>query len=207
MGRSNKFDYQVAIEASLIAHPEGLSLDELVELLGLKVDRSTLFRHMAHLIEQGRVERIGKARASRYRALNTAQDVPKPTPPDATLPAAAQAAEPVAPAQANAAPGEAPRLRRAGDVERRSASSRAVEYEAVVKKAVRTVVRDWKRCNHVNLQIYLSLLVKPDVLDAIAEVVEKELAGLSEDDLDRFGLTPSEFSRFIPPTAQQAAPR
>ena len=194
---------------SLNAHPEGLSLDELVEHSGLKVDRSTLFRHMAQLIEQGRAERIGKARASRYRPLNVLTSAPdrsaqNPPPPGASTPATAQSAEPVAPSQPIAPPDEAQVSHPSGSAEPQSGPSRAIDYEAVVKKAVRTVVRDWKRCNHINLQIYLSLLVKPDVLDEIAEVVEKELASLTEDDLDRFGLTPTEYSRFVPPAAQQA---
>ncbi len=200
MSRSNKFDYEAALENSLIAHPEGLSLDELVAHTGLKVDRSTLFRHMTHLIEQGRVERVGKARASRYRSLNPAQAVPEPHPPGTQHPAIAQAPEPAESPRPDVVPAQP--LPQTGSAEPTPASSPATEpiknYDAVVKKAVRTIVREWKRCNRINLQIYLSLLVKPDVLNELAEVVEKELAGLREDDLDRFGLTPMEYSRFIP---------
>ncbi|MEK7438100.1 MAG: helix-turn-helix domain-containing protein [Pseudomonadota bacterium] len=200
MSRSNKFDYQMALENSLIAHPEGLSLDELVAHTGLKVDRSTLFRHMSQLIEQGRVERVGKARASRYRSLNPAQAVPDPHPPGTQHPAIARAPESAERRRPEVVPAQP--LPRTGSLEPTPVSSPTTEpignYDAVVKKAVRTIVREWKRCNRVNLQIYLSLLVKPDVLDELAEVVEKELAGLREDDLDRFGLTPMEYSRFIP---------
>jgi len=202
MSRSNKFDYQAALENSLIAHPEGLSLDELVAHTGLKVDRSTLFRHMTHLLEQGRVERVGKARASRYRWLKPAQAVPDPD-PGAQAPAIAPAPERAERRRPNVAPVAAQPLPQTGSVEPTPVSSPTTvpvgNYDAVVKKAVRTIVREWKRCNRVNLHIYLSLLVKPDVLDELAVVVEKELAGLREDDLDRFGLTPLEYSRFIPP--------
>jgi hypothetical protein len=208
MGRSNKFDYQAAIETCLIAHPEGLSLDQLVEHSGLQVDRSTLFRHLTHLIESGRVERIGKARASRYRPLNPARSVPDPEPSHIPPPAVQRAPKfleshlPEAPSfQPPSEVHQASEINRAGPED---VSSRTPQHEAVVKKAVRTIVRDWKRCNRVNLEIYLSLLVKPEQVDEIGAEVEKELAGLRADDLDRFGLTLADFDRFVPPDASVA---
>jgi hypothetical protein len=202
MGRSNKFDYQAAIKMSLIAYPDGLSLDELVEHSGLKVDRSTLFRHLTHLIEQGRAERVGKARASRYRPLDLARPAPDPEPPNTQGPAA----QPVPESVERPLPDETPfspssevgELHQSGHTEQGGVPSRAPEQDAVVKKAVRTIVREWKRCNRVNLQIYLSFLVKPEHLDELAAAVEKELASLHEDNLDRFGLTPAEFAGFTP---------
>lgn len=175
MGRSKKFDYQAAIENSLIGHPDGLTLDELLERSGLEVDRSTLFRHLTRLIETGRAERIGDARASRYRALGAAPIRANLAPPDTQR------------AEAERVPVEVPQL------------------DAAVKKTVRTIVREWKRCSQVNLEIYLSLFVEPRYLNQVAAAVEKELAGLHEGNLDKFGLTPAEFSVFIPPASHEAA--
>ena len=191
MGRSKKFDYQAIIENSLIAHPDGLTLDELLEQSGLNVDRSTVFRHLTHLIEQGRAERIGNARASRYRPPGVAG-----IREDLVLPYTQRpAVEDVRPAenyqQVRAEPDSVPVL--------------APEYDAVVKKAVRTIVREWKRCNRVNLQIYLSLLAKPEHLDGLAAAVEKELAGLHERNLVKFGLSQADFRDFIPSGSPEIA--
>ena len=71
MGRTPKFDYRIALETELQWHPDGISLDQLLERSGLAADRSTLFRHLSRLIREGRAERIGNARASRYRTLAT----------------------------------------------------------------------------------------------------------------------------------------
>lgn len=173
MGRSVKFDYHAAIENSLIAHRDGLALDELLRSSGLDVDRSTLFRHLARLIETGRVERIGNARASRYR-------IPSNAPVPAPL---------ALPGTAHAEPAEVP--------------AAAPDHDAVVKKAVRTIVREWKRFDRVNLQIYLSLMVKPEHLDEVAAAVESELDGLHEGNLDRFGLAPADLAGFIPPASPE----
>ncbi len=175
MGRSKKFDYQAAIENCLIGQPDGLTLDELLERSGLEVDRSTLFRHLTRLIETGRAERIGDARASRYRHLG------------------------VAPIRALLAP---PDARRA---EPDSIAFEVPQHDAAVKKTVRTIVREWKRFNQLNLEIYLSLFVEPRHLNEVAAAVEKELAGLNEGNLDKFGLTPAEFSVFIPPASHEVA--
>lgn len=183
MGRSNKFDYQAAIETVLIAHPEGLSLDELVEHSGLQVDRSTLFRHLTHLLESGRAERVGKARASRYRPLAPARTTPDPE------------------------SSETQRAHETVRTEPESVPSQASAHDAVVKKAVRTIVHDWKRFDRVNLQIYLSLLVRPERVNELGAAVEKELAGLREDNLDQFGLTQDDFSRYIPPAGNEASGR
>jgi hypothetical protein len=175
MGRSAKADYQAVLESTLATHPDGLPLDELLERSGLKVDRSTLFRHLTRLIETGRAERIGDARASRYRLLGAAPVRAPLAPPDT------QRAEP------------------------KSVPVEAMEYDAVVKKAVRRIVREWKQCNPVNLQIYLSLLVEPKHLNKVTAAVEEELAGLHEGNLARFGLSQAEFSAFIPPADREAA--
>ena len=73
MSQPAKIDYQAVIEKNLIGHPDGLPLDELLQRSGLKVDRSTFFRHLTRLIEGGRAQRIGRARASRYRLLGVAR--------------------------------------------------------------------------------------------------------------------------------------
>jgi len=175
MGRSAKADYQAVIESTLAAHPDGLPLDELLERAGLKVDRSTLFRQLTRLIETGRAERIGDARASRYRLLGAAP-VRAPLAPPYTERAEPESVPVVAP-----------------------------EHDAVVKKAVCRIVREWKRCDPVNLQIYLSLLVEPKHLNKVAATVEEELVGLHEGNLARFGLSQAEFSAFIPPAGHEAA--
>jgi len=72
-----------------------------------------------------------------------------------------------------------------------------------VKKTVRTVVRDWKRCNEVNLRINRPLLVKPEHMEEVAAAVKIELALLHEDDLDRYGLA-VDFNRFIALTSNNA---
>lgn len=175
MGRSKKFDYQAAIENTLIGQPDGLTLDELLERSGLEVDRSTLFRHLTRLIETGRAERIGDARASRYRPLRDAPIRAHLAPPDTWL------------AEAESVPLEGP------------------QHDAAVRKSVRTIVREWKRFNQLNLEIYLSLFVEPGHLNQVAAAVEKELAGLHEGNLDKFGITPAEFSVFMPPASREAA--
>ena len=196
MGRMQKFDYQAAIELSLIDHPEGLSLDELVERSGLKVDRSTLFRHLTTLIESGRAERIGKARASRYRALGSARSGPGMQARHAALQPAAEPVEQQIPnASSYPAPTDTPHTDPSGRPEPEHAV--VLVHEAVVKKAVRAIVRDWKRYNRINLEIYLSLLVTPESQDEVAAEVEKALAGLRAEDLPAFGLTRDEFARYV----------
>lgn len=440
MARQQKFDYEAALENDLIAHPGGLTLDQLLERSGFKVDRSTLFRHLSRLIEQGRAERIGKARASRYRPLAAAEIGAQTAPANTERLAPAGVAAMLASYLPNATPfltaGEVQRLHLAGQAEipatppgshaghiyerlatdlahassrleggsysvleterllkhgevpaardqreavmilnhreairyivdnlasvdltgqdllhlyalmsrgllappesesvlpapadavgsayvaadSRSRCSDAVdtlsskllqvkepfeqafcllvflpglqlfeggdkgcsrvalnipllkhdlsplsfigvdehayrqgaarvyesndtamlkqifiegyvrsagnyrlghaatqavpsalpEYGAIVKKTVRTIVRDWKRFSSVNLQIYLSLLVKPDYLSEVAAEVEKELADLNQDNLAAFGLSPAEFAAFAQPAGLQAARR
>lgn len=174
MGRSVKFDYGAAIEDSLTAHPEGLPLDDLLSRSGFSVDRTTLFRHLARLIEAGRVERIGNARASRYRRRE------------------------IAPAQP---PLAMPETR---DAEPANIAAAAPDYRPAVIKAVRTIVREWKRFDRINLQIYLSLMVKPEHLSEVAVIVEKELAGLHEGNLDEFGISLAAFHGFKAPASREA---
>lgn len=223
MGRPRKFDYQAAIVGSLAAHPDGLTLDQLLERSGFEVDRSTLFRHLTRLMQSGSVVRTGQARASRYRSLGVPETGAEPPAPLAPIPAlpstgfrpaappgtepqsaperrlavSAPAHRPVAaglrPAQADPGPNPAPVL--------------PPGYEMVVKKAVRTAVRDWKRYDRANLHIYVSLLAKAEHRDALAAVVEAALAGLHEGNLAEYDLSPAEFSRFVPaaPTGSRAA--
>lgn len=209
MARSNKFDYQAAIQSKLIAAPEGLTLDELLERSGFDVDRSTLFRHLVRLIEQGKVERIGKARASRYRPLDMARidTVPEQSCmqlPAAQAPPGSPEAEP--PKALLFPPSSAAQAVSRSDLgEPDSMPVATPHYAMAVKKAVRTVVREWKRLNAANLQIYLSLLVAPEHLNEVSATVRKELAGLNADKLDEFGLTPAEFAAYTPPAAREAA--
>ena len=255
MGRARKFDYQAAIQHNLVAASDALTLDELLERSGLEVDRSTLFRHLTALIQQGRVERLGKARASRYRPLgvvgkseNQVQpEMPPPTaqsaPPvlDRSFPNPTSLQAPNTPQESGAAaqlerpavvPGavevddqagaedaaDAPvsvdsvfpksdfeeselGLPECGDLEpaeTRSAAVPAPDFSLAIRKGVRIVVREWKRCDRRNLQIYLSLLVEPEYVDALTVTVEQELAGLHEGNLEKFGLTPAELSEFDP---------
>lgn len=208
MGRSKKFDYQATIESSLLAHPDGLTLDELLERSGLEVDRSTLFRHLAQLIQQGRAERFGKARASRYRPLNAVQADPHPEPQQAQQPAV----QPVPEVVERPAPIAVPQLTPSSAVPAQHAPrpvpdkvpAAAPEYGIAVKKAVRTVVRDWKRLDDVNLRIYLSLLVKREHVEDVAAAVEIELARLHEGNLHEYGLTPAEFSRYVAPASTKS---
>ncbi|MBE0624425.1 MAG: hypothetical protein IH606_06405 [Burkholderiales bacterium] len=199
MGRSNKFDYRAAIQMTLLAHPDGLSLDELVEHSGLKVDRSTLFRHLTRLIATGRAQRVGKARASRYRPLDPGRAAADPDPADPRHPATGQEPEALQYPLPDEAPGADAEPYPVDGAEAKNVPDWTPAHEAAVKKAVRTVVREWKRCNRLNLQIYLSLLVKPEQVNELVAVVEKELAGLHQDNLDSFGLTPAEFARYVPP--------
>lgn len=196
MGRSKKFDYQAAIQSSLIAHPDGLTLDELLERSGFQVDRSTLFRHLARLIQAGGVERVGKARASRYRPLpiTAVRDASHPhyTPRPALAPE--RSAENYPPVRVE--PDSVPQPDRLAPPDNVADFTSA--HRAVIKKAVCTVVREWKRCNRINLQIYLSLMAEPEHLDALTAAVEARLAGLHAGDLAEFGLTEDEFRRFIP---------
>ena len=205
MGRSKKFDYQTVIENSLIAHPEGLTLDQLLERSGFTVDRSTLFRHLARLIERGSAERVGNARASRYRPLDPARIAADPEPPDRQRPAVRQVPEFLERRPANETPfplpSEVPQLPKTGRAEPARVPVMAPESGAVVKKAVRKIVREWKRFSRINLEIYLSLLVEPEHLNALAEAVEKELAGLHEGNLADFGLSTDEFFDFTPPAS------
>ena len=201
MGRSKKFDYQTVVENELIAEPNGLSLDELLERCGLKVDRSTLFRHLARLIEKGRVERVGKARASRYRPLDIARMNTYPVPAHAQRPAAQHVPEIAEHQPPNetplSTPSEAHQVLQSVRAEPEDIPVASPDYGTALEKAVRTVVRDWKRCNEVNLRIYLSLLVKPEHVEELAAAVKIELAGLHEGNLDRYGLSAVDFSRFF----------
>lgn len=198
MGRSKKFDYQAAILASLNAHPDGLTLDELLERSGFEVDRSTLFRHLARLIQSGGAERIGNARASRYRSRRVAGIAAEPALPDTPRPEVRQPPVPrehslpihhVRSAEVHPPPG----------AETVAVPVLPPEHRAVVRKAVRTVVREWKRYDRVNLKIYLSLLAKAEHLDALAAAVEAELDRLHEGNLAEFDLSQAEFAGFIPP--------
>lgn len=193
MARSRKFDYQALVENELSAKPEGISLDELLQRCELKVDRSTLFRHLARLIEIGHIERVGKARASRYRLLNLALRHTEPAPAPGA-PAMQQAPLHGPPHLAASAPAQLPQSAR---TEPYPSPPGAPDYSIAVRKAVRTVVRDWKRRNEVNLRIYLSLLVKREQIEGAAAAVEVALAGLHEGNLDEYGLTPAEFRYFI----------
>jgi hypothetical protein len=209
MGRSKKFDYQTLVEDELIAQPAGLSLDELLRRCALTVDRSTLFRHLSSLVEMGRVERVGKARASRYRPLNIERMHTPPeaerTPQSAAQPAPQSAAHPPPHEAPLSASGAARQAQQPGRAEAVSVPVAAPDYGAAVKKAVRTVVRDWKQCNEVNLRIYLSLLVPPEQVEALAAAVKIELAGLRAGNLDVYGLSPADFSRFIASANSNAA--
>jgi len=245
MSRTSKFDYQAAIEKNLIAWPDGLTLDELLERSALEVDRSTLFRHLTRLIERGRAERIGKARATRYRLLGAAPVKPEaglpdaaptapPVPPQApddhhdrsAAPAAASTlasraepdvTPPVPPADSFGAPGDPPARDRpdstpaspqapfaftAGAFPSSARSDGAAledsRHGPLLIKAVRRIVRERKRFNPVNLDIYLSLLVPREELDEFAAEVRKELNGLNADNLHRFGISPAEFSGYTP---------
>jgi hypothetical protein len=245
MSRTSKFDYQAAIEKNLTPWPDGLTLDELLEHSALDVDRSTLFRHLTRLIERGRAERIGKARATRYRLLGAAPVKPEAVLPDAAStapPAPPQALEDHRPHAAAPATGSAPTSR--GKPESTPAVPPADSFGApdkppararpdsapaspqapfaftasafpsaarsdgaaledsrhgpLVIKAVRRIVRERKRFNPVNLDIYLSLLVPREELDEFTAAVRKELAGLHADNLHRYGISPAEFSAYTP---------
>ncbi len=225
MSRSSKFDYQAAIESNLIAWPDGLTLDELLERSALEVDRSTLFRHLSRLIESGRAERIGKARATRYRLLGAARARSDSAPPELqpppandesprVEPAAGPAASPPTPALSPdeplppAPPDGVPAAAQAASIfngnyaPSPAAAARAAledsRHGPLVIKAVRRVVRERSRFNPVNLDIYLSLLVPREELDDFTAEVKKELAELNEGNLYRFDLSPAEFSGYSP---------
>ncbi len=208
MGRSAKIDYQAVLEKNLIGHPDGLPLDELLERSGLKVDRSTLFRHLARLIEKGRVERVGKARASRYRPLNIARMDTYPESTNTQRPAAQPIPEIAERQPRNERPlstsGEAHQIHQSGRAEPDNMPVATPDYGTAVRKAVRTVIRDWKRCDEVNLRIYLSLLVKPEHVEEVAAAVKIELAALHEGNLDGYGLSPADLSRFIAAASSKA---
>ena len=50
------------VENELIAAPDSLSLNRLLERCGLKVNRSTLFCHPMRHIEKGRLASVGEVR-------------------------------------------------------------------------------------------------------------------------------------------------
>ncbi len=203
MGRPNKFDYQAVIENKLAEKPDGFTLDELLQYSELKVDRSTLFRHLTRLIERGRAERIGKARASRYRLPGVAGIAADSALADAQRPLVQYLPQPPEQDRTNETPRPAdndPQLH----VEPDSLPVEALKHGAVVRKAVRRIVQEWKRCSQANLEIYLSLLVAPEQLDEVAAIVKKELIGLHEGNLHRYELSPADFSGFIPPEPFEA---
>jgi hypothetical protein len=209
MGRPAKFDYQSAIESSLIANPDGLTLDQLLERSGFEVDRSTLFRHLAKLIEQGRAERLGKARASRYRSPSLVRIATDPAPHGGRHPELGPAPEFIEQPLPRAASFRPPQgaihpAHQTVRAEPDRVSAGPLGYGEAVKKAVRKVVREWKRFSRVNLEIYLSLLVKPEHLNQVVEAVEYALTGLNEGNLADFGLTPAEFAGFTPPPGREA---
>jgi len=204
MGRPEKFDYQSAIESSLIANPDGLTLDQLLERSGFEVDRSTLFRHLAKLIEQGRAERLGKARASRYRSPSIVRIAADPAPHSGRHPELGPASEFIEhplPRETFFQPpqGEPHSEHHPVRTEPDRVSAGPLGYGEAVKKAVLKIVREWKRFSRVNLEIYLSLLVRPEHLNQVADAVEYALTGLNEGNLADFGLTLAEFAGFTPP--------
>ena len=101
-------------------------------------------------------------------------------------------------------PSAAPPLHQPARAEPDRVPAAAVEYGETVNKAVRKIVREWKRFSRVNLQIYLSLMVKPEHLNRVAAAVEKELAGLHQGNLAAFGLSPAEFAAYTPPAGSEA---
>lgn len=203
MGRSRKFDYQSLIENELTRYPDGLTLDELLQRSELEVDRSTLFRHLTQLIEQGRAQRIGNARASRYRLLANAEKGAGSGFAAATQPATGHNPERLERNLPAAAPDSGDRRAQHGTGADHVRID-GLRHGAVVTKAVRRIVREWKRCDRTNLQIYLSLLVESEQVDEVAAVVESQLAGLHRGNLSRYGLTQADLSGFIPPSSEQA---
>ena len=201
MARTNKFDYAALAESELISAPEGLSLDELLARCGLKVDRSTLFRHLTKLIDLGRVERVGNARASRYRPITVGQTLAPAEPPKAAPLAAPNVVQLTQRLPAHETPrltpGESRQPQPFGRTETANPPVLVPDHGMAVNKSVRTIVRDWKRRNETNLRIYLSLMVKPEYVEELVAAVKAELAGLHEGNLDAYGLTPAEFSRYL----------
>ena len=193
MGRARKFDYQTAIEGTLTAHPDGLSLDEMLGLAGFEIDRSTLFRQLARLIEQAKVERVGKARASRYRWLGEHGASTAPRPPMERPPAEIAANEPRSEKPAPAVRTE-PDAGVPESTQPDATNAETPEHAIAINKAVRAIVRDWKRYDRVNLHIYLSLLVAREHIDRLAAAVDRELRGLHPDRLEKFGLTPEDLA-------------
>jgi len=205
MGRAKKFDYREVIAHALAAHPGGLSLDAMLAQAGFVVDRSTLFRHLSGLIDEGKVERLGKARASRYRWLG----------PQAADEARSQPAAPSSPVEA-VAPGpddplepfrSDPDIPAPDDAQLDATSTETPEHMVAINKAVRAIVREWKRYDRINLHIYLSLLAAPEHLDRLAAAVESELRGLHSGNLHKFGLTSSDLVGFAPPHERAANTR
>ena len=203
MGRARKFDYQTAIEGTLTAHPDGLSLDEMLGLAGFEIDRSTLFRQLARLIEEAKVERVGKARASRYRWLGCQGIAAAPLPFMAPPPTEAAANEPGTEEPASTVRTE-PEAAAPDSTRSDAPNTEAPEDVTAVNKAVRAIVRDWKRYDRINLHIYLSLIVAREHIDRLAATVEKELKGLHPGNLERFGLTPADLAEYTSRMARGA---
>ena len=82
--------------ACLAATPDGLGIDELLQAQGNTLQRRTLQRRLASLVAQGRIHRVGEARAARYRVAPNVANA-RLTAPQATLHATGDVYVPISP--------------------------------------------------------------------------------------------------------------
>lgn len=72
----------------------------------------------------------------------------------------------------------------------------ALEYRAQVRKAVCTVVRDWKQFDEQRLRQQLQGTVRPEHLDEVIDEIRREVDGLHEGNLVRFRLSMADLAAF-----------
>ena len=73
-------------------HPDGIGIDTLLKSLGSGIQRRTLQRRLALLVEQHRIQTLGEARAVRYR-LPSATEIKAQAGAEACLPTSAEGEE------------------------------------------------------------------------------------------------------------------
>lgn len=67
-----------ALNRAISNAPDGIGIDELVREFGELVSKRTLQRRLDEMVQRGELERIGKARATKYRMMRAKAEAPPP---------------------------------------------------------------------------------------------------------------------------------
>lgn len=67
-----------ALNRAISNTPQGIGIDDLVREFGDLVSKRTLLRRLDEMVQRGEVERVGKARATKYRRVVAKAEIPPP---------------------------------------------------------------------------------------------------------------------------------